>query len=209
MTLQCLVDPEDPRGECQTCKKVSKESRKVVHKLPCLRYKMTEITVSRTDDDRGALELTKRWQGFDMKDIGDWVTPEGRKIELSLGVCSSPITIKVRKFRPIPGDITYRCWRDGNVTKKTDIEPYALESIRQSAKEVTAYIHDNAVKTLATLSEDDAMSSITRETYRMAIQHYNVLTVGGPARSYFTARTNSFCRSINSKIASRRKSGCF
>ncbi|KAL2113315.1 hypothetical protein VUR80DRAFT_4640 [Thermomyces stellatus] len=174
---RCVMDPDDPTGECRTCQNVSKESRKVVHKLPCLRYKITEIRVSRADDDRGSLGLTKRWHGFDMKDIDDWVTPECRTIQLSLGVCSTPITIRVRKFRPIPGDVTYRCWRDGNVTKKTDIEPYALENIRESAKDVIAYLYNNAVKSLVALSKDESMSSITRETYRQAVQHYNALRV--------------------------------
>ena len=186
---------------------MSKESRKVVHKLPCLRYKITEITVSRTDDDRGALELTKRWHGFDMKDIGDWASSECREIQLSLSVCSSPITINVRKFRPMPGDVTYRCWRDGNVTKKTDIEPYALENIRKSAKDVTSYLHDNAVKSLVTLSEDDAMSSITRETYRMAVQHYNALRVGASTSYYCMTCVNNSSRSLGSQTVSRGRSG--
>lgn len=209
MISQCLADPLDPSGECRTCKNVSKESRKVVHNLPCLRYKMTEITISRTDDDRGALELTKRWHGFDMKDIGDWVSPELRKIQLSLGVCASPITIEVRKFRPIPGDITYRCWRDGNVMKKADIEPYALENIRKSAEAVTSYLHGNAVESLAALSRNVSTSSITRETYEMAVQHYNTLEVGGPTRAFYMACINSFHRSMGSQLANRKRSGGF
>lgn len=127
-----------------------------------------------------------------MKDIDDWVTPECRTIQLSLGVCSTPITIRVRKFRPIPGDVTYRCWRDGNVTKKTDIEPYALENIRESAKDVIAYLYNNAVKSLVALSKDESMSSITRETYRQAVQHYNALRVGDSACCYCATSINGF-----------------
>lgn len=187
-----------------------KESRKVVHRLPCLRYKMTEITVSRTDDARGALELTKRWQGFDVKDIGDWATSDILSIELSLSVCSIPIRIHVRKFRPVPGDVTYRCWKDGNITKKADIEPYALANVRQSAKEVTAYLHENAVKSLAALSEDEttSMSDITRETYQWAVQHYESLWVSGWAIFIARPSLTASARSPSSTAVNKRRSGC-
>lgn len=176
---QCNPDPNDPRGECETCRRVAKDSKKVIHRLPCLRWKITEITVSRTDDARGALGLTRRWQGFKLKDVGDWVSPETRVIQLSLGVCSNPITIEVRKFVPREGDVTFRTWRDGNVSKVAEIEPYALASVRESARSFSEYLYDNAVKGMQARAEDELMDGTVRETYLWAIRHYNALRVGG------------------------------
>lgn len=164
---------------------MNKDSRKVTHKVPCLRFKMTEITVSRVDDARSSLGLTQRWEGFEMQDIVDWLTPDIRTIYISLGVCSSPMEVYVRKFKPVSGDVTCVHWRDGNTRKKVDIEPYALASIHDSAKDVISYIYDNAVKGLATFAENGRMSRITRETYHWAIQHYNSLRVRTLVRSYY------------------------
>lgn len=169
---------------------------------------MTEITVSRMDDAMGALQLTKRWQGFHVKDINDWVTADVREIELSLTVCPAPIKVRVRKFRPVPGDVTHRCWRDGNVTKKADIEPYALANVRQSAKEVASYLHENTAKTLTATSEDGSMSSVTRETYRWAIQHYNALRVGGSPSVVTWSTLMMSIRSPSSATVNSGRSGC-
>jgi hypothetical protein len=167
----------DPTGECTTCQAVQKDSRKVVHRLPCLRWKISAITVSRTDDPRGALELTKRWQGFDLTDIDGWATVQVRTIQLSLGVCSTPITIKVRKFKPRPGDVICRRWRDGNMIKQTNLEPYALVNIRQSASDVIGYLNENAVRSLEHMSRDGGTSDIVRETFGWAVRHYRALWV--------------------------------
>lgn len=177
--LQCNPDPNDPGGECETCRRVATDSKKVVHHIPCLRWKMSEITVSRTDDARGALGLTQRWHGFKLKDVGDWASPETRVIQLSLGVCSSPITIEVRKFVPREGDVTVRRWKDGNVSKVTEIEPYALASVRRSARSFSEYLYENAVKGIQASAEDELVDKTVRETYQWAIRHFNALKVGG------------------------------
>ncbi|SPN98752.1 uncharacterized protein DNG_01795 [Cephalotrichum gorgonifer] len=112
-----------------------------------------------------------------MKDIGDWASTKTRTIQLSLGVCSRPITVVVRKFRPAPGDITWRYWRDGNITKRTDLAPYALANIRQSAKDLTTYFNENAVTAVSAISKDNRVSEVIRETYLRAVQHYESLRV--------------------------------
>lgn len=177
--MQCNPDPNDPRGECETCRRVAKDSKKVVHRLPCLRWKITEITVSRADDARGALGLTQRWQGFKLKDVGDWVSPETRVIQLSIGVCPNPMTIEVRKFVPREGDVTYRRWKDGNVSKVAEIEPYALASVKRSARSFSAYLYENAVKGMQASAEDELVDKTVRETYQWAIRHFKSLEVGG------------------------------
>ncbi|KAI0017831.1 hypothetical protein F4780DRAFT_570727 [Xylariomycetidae sp. FL0641] len=131
---RCLPDERDPeKSDCLTCRAVSLDSKKVIHRLPCLRWKLTEVVIFR----EGGLNLTKRWEGVKVKDLAprDWVGEPSRTIFMSLGLCSNPIALRVKKFRPKAGDVTARNWIDPDGERQvTPIAPYALADIHQTTQ---------------------------------------------------------------------------
>lgn len=169
-----------PNGECQTCRDVQKESKKVVHRLPCLRWKLTDIVLSRMDTGPlGSLSLTQRWQGFTLRDVSEWVDEETRTIDITLGICPIPLVLHVRKFKPKAGDITYRSWRDGNAERRMEIEPFALASIRQTSQHFKEYLNKNILKALEIVAQDQNNDELIRETFQWAMRQYQNLRVDG------------------------------
>lgn len=166
---QCKPSLDDPNAECQTCRDVQKESKKVVHRLPCLRWKITDIVLCRADiGHRGSLGLTERWQGFAMRDITEWSSEALRTIHVTLGICPTPIILQVRKFNPSPGDVTFRAWRDGNVEKRVELAPYALANVRQTALKFHEYLNLNTMKILEMAIQDTNHDEIVLETLQWA-----------------------------------------
>ncbi|KAF3064374.1 tetratricopeptide repeat domain containing protein [Daldinia childiae] len=166
--IKCKADPKDPRGvDCLTCRNIKLDSKKVIHRLPCLRWKLAEVALFRA----GGLHLTKRWDGTKMKDLGprDWVnSSDVRTIHMIMG-SSRPMVLKVKKFTPIEGDVTCKYWVDQKGNKqKIDIEPYALASIWETAKKYEEYIYDYAHPAVREYSQDRQVDSLVRRTYRAA-----------------------------------------
>ncbi|KAI0847170.1 hypothetical protein F5Y00DRAFT_241898 [Daldinia vernicosa] len=169
--IRCKADPKDPRGvDCLTCRNIKLDSKKVIHRLPCLRWKLAEVALFR----EGGLDLTKRWSGTKMKDLGprDWVTSNDvREIHMVMG-SRHPMVLKVKKFTPIEGDVTCKYWVDKKGDKqKIDIEPYALASIWETAKRYEEYIYDYAHPAVREYAEDGQVDGLVRRTYRAAIEY--------------------------------------
>ncbi|KAJ2903846.1 uncharacterized protein MKZ38_009229 [Zalerion maritima] len=171
----CQRDPDDRDGTCKTCKTVSPNSKKVIHKIPCLRYKLTETVLYR----EGGLQLTKRWESNSLQihNVGDWVTSasEIRTIELTLGICDEPIRLKVRKFAPKDGDVVHRHWVDGALKKKKELQPYALADVGATAKYYHDYVGKNCVDSFLKLAANK--DPLIQKTYQMAVRHYRNLVL--------------------------------
>ncbi|KAI1475348.1 hypothetical protein F4774DRAFT_421648 [Daldinia eschscholtzii] len=169
--LKCKADPEDPRGvDCLTCRDINMDSKKVIHRLPCLRWKLAEVTLFR----EGGLELTKRWIGTKMKDLGprDWVNNSDiRTIQMVMG-SRHPMILKVKKFTPNESDITWKYWVDSKGDKRRiDIEPYALASIWETAKRYEEYIYDYARPAVREYAQDPEVDDLVRRTYQAAVDY--------------------------------------
>ncbi|KAI0095887.1 hypothetical protein F4814DRAFT_435294 [Daldinia grandis] len=184
--IRCKADPEDPRGvDCLTCRDIKLESKKVIHRLPCLRWKLAEVALFR----EGGLDLTKRWDGTKMKDLGprDWVnSSDVRTIKMVMG-SRRPMELKVKKFTPIDGDVTCKYWVDTKGNKqRIDIEPYALASIWETAKRYEEYIYDYAHPAVREYAQDREVDGLVRRTYRAAIEYAQICkntTVGSESES--------------------------
>ncbi|KAI1493290.1 hypothetical protein F5X96DRAFT_237377 [Biscogniauxia mediterranea] len=166
--IRCKPDLRNPeRGDCLTCRSISQESKKVIHRLPCLRWKLTETVLFR----EGGLDLTARWTGVKVKDINpkDWVDSKTRSISISLGLCNTSLVLSVKKFQPIRGDVTWRDWVDRNANaQRTDIEPYALANINQTAKDYLAYVNNNAADAIRRYAENVHVDGLVRRTFMAA-----------------------------------------
>ncbi|KAK8079278.1 Satratoxin biosynthesis SC3 cluster transcription factor SAT20 [Apiospora phragmitis] len=172
--IRCIPNPDDEMGPCITCSTVT-PSKKVIHQLHCCRWKLTAATVYR----QAHLKLTKRWRGSTMYDIpaSDWADDEIRIIQISEGLCSKPFEIKVRRFKPQPGDVTDRIWTDkqGN-PHISRIPPYAIASVGETCKQFVKHAEENAFEAVKQFASRHDVHPIVQETYKAAWNHMRHIT---------------------------------
>ncbi|KAF4415766.1 hypothetical protein FACUT_13166 [Fusarium acutatum] len=174
--IKCLIDEQNPEGQCKTCKNFSKTSPKTIHRVPCLRLRIADIVLYRS----GGLKLTRRWTGIEMRDIGDRLDTVAVTIEVSQNLCGKPLRMNVVRFRPIDGDVTARYWTDGLLGKETfkkkELANYCLENIYDTAESVRQYTIDNALPafyhTIQEESESEAGEGSIIRTYLTAMARY-------------------------------------
>lgn len=119
----------------------------------------------------GLLGLTRRWEGTKVCDVGDWADDRILIIKLAQGICSKPIELRVRKFKPVAGDVLHRKWYDSDSCKwkETPLEPYCLADVEETAKYFSIYLKDTAFEGLKEALQGSC--KLVRETYVMAFRH--------------------------------------
>lgn len=151
---------------CETCSKVSQKSKKVIHRLPCLRWILTETTICRAE----GVQLTRRWSGTEMKNLGanDWESDSIRTVQVKLRGFSKPVEFIVKKFKPIPGDCTHKVWRDtdGNI-QITELPPYAFRDINEAADAYHKFLAMYWLSALDEFIQNKEVDGLVRETYRL------------------------------------------
>ena len=167
----------------------SKTSKKTIHRVSCYRGKLTDTVLY----CKGGLNLTDRWNGTAMKDVGDRVNPQDvRTIHFTIGVCDQPIVVQVVRFSARPGDVTARYWivREGgrgeDIRKKKDLEPYCLANIWDTASYFENYIVENAIPSMLRTNMPSsqmlgmrhlASHDVIKRTYVAAVEYYASLEV--------------------------------
>lgn len=181
-----------------TCASVSSDSKKVIHRLPCLRYKLNQTIMFRGS----GLELTRRWSGTEVRDLrpSDWIIPFSSSssspisshedikggtigaasaaggggivtIEISLGLLQGKQNMKfeVRPFRPIEGDVTDRVWHDSAGNRHvTPIAAYALHDVSKAATYYSNFSRHWSLHALSYFASYRAEDPIVRDTYMLA-----------------------------------------
>ncbi|KAF5588430.1 hypothetical protein FPCIR_7188 [Fusarium pseudocircinatum] len=174
--IKCIIDEQNPEGQCKTCKNFSKTSPKTIHRVPCLRLRIADVVLYRS----GGLKLTKRWAGIEMRDIGDRLDTVAVTIEVSQNLCGKPLRMNVVRFRPIDGDVTARYWTDGLLGKATfkkkELANYCLENIYDTAESVRQYTIDNALPAFYHTIQEESASEAGEDpiirTYLTAMARY-------------------------------------
>ncbi|OTA98321.1 hypothetical protein M426DRAFT_326054 [Hypoxylon sp. CI-4A] len=173
--IRCEPDQADPEGEaCLTCRGINMDSKKVIHRLPCKRWKLTELVLYRDGD----LGLTKRWGGIKMKDLGprDWADNKIRRIEMVIGFRNCPFEFEVRRFKPIRGDAISKCWVDSRGERREiRIEPYALVDIRKIAKKYKIWVTVTAKHAMWEYARERGVNLVVKKTYEAALEYYSKL----------------------------------
>jgi len=108
-------------------------------------------------------------------DVGDWADDSVRVIDISLGLSPTPMTLRVRKFRPRDGDVLKRRWVDNGVSKEQELPPYALADAHKTAIDFKKYLRDHAFDGLTEAVKDS--DDLIRRTYNMVLNHYSSLPV--------------------------------
>lgn len=176
--MKCEPDSTDLSGDCMGCKNYSKTSKKTIHRMPCYRGKITDAVLFRS----GGLQLTTRWRGTEMKDVGDRVHPKKvRTISFTLGISKHPIIVNVTEFRPRDGDVLARFWTvpggEHGVRKRKDLTPFCLADIHKTFAYYKDYIETHAVEVLKRERAGGEMAprTILETTYKAAIDYYEDL----------------------------------
>jgi len=163
--IRCVIDENDPSGECKTCQAVSKQR---LYTLPCARYKITECTLYRTGKAPG-LEFTFRWPVMKLKDITKWANNEVRTIKILSDVCLVPFEVNVRRFTPLPQDSRKRGWMDGRIKKFKETTPFAIVNMTSALKDMREYVDANVFECMKYFLRD--ADPLIQETYNFAIKH--------------------------------------
>ncbi|KAM0254399.1 hypothetical protein ACHAQJ_006802 [Trichoderma viride] len=177
--MRCQSDDGDSQGDCLGCRSFSKTSKKTIHRMPCYRGKITDAVLFRS----GGLELTKRWKGTEMKDVGDRIDPRDiRTIAFTLGICATPIEVNVTAFRAQTGDVIARFWTvpggEHGVRKSKDLATYCLADIQKTAVYYKEYIEKHAIDVLINerAGGKTGPRDIIERTYEAAVLRHQYLS---------------------------------
>jgi hypothetical protein len=174
---RCEMDPDNPDGECKGCKAWKKESKKTIHRAPCLRGKITDANLVR----QGGLGLTLRWQGTELHNVGDRVQPlDVRVVLMTLGTCDEPLRLRVVRFEPIEGDVVSRFWNVRNRRQELRLAPFCLLDVHPTADYFENYARMNAVPTLRRYCQFGSQGRphcyrVIERTYGAALAYYENL----------------------------------
>jgi hypothetical protein len=143
-------------------------------KLPCLRYKLTEVRLFVASMAPGRVWST-RWQDMQLKDINNWASSETRTIKLTQDYVATPLTIQVRRFIPLESDMLDRSWAHGSVKKSVTLPPYAFANMREALKIYVDFINREGIRHFDNIL--DRNDRLVRATYSAAIKASNSPTV--------------------------------
>lgn len=137
VTLQCQINPAEPEGSCLTCQKVASNTK--IRRLPCLRYKITEVKLFKPGQVRG-FEWTRRWRDSIVDNISNWASDDIKLIKVSEGYTSRAVELRVRRFITQDGDKLERSWVANGVKKSVAIPPYAIVDLEAARKAYAEHI---------------------------------------------------------------------
>ncbi|KAK3906363.1 hypothetical protein C8A05DRAFT_40787 [Staphylotrichum tortipilum] len=171
--VRCIPNKEDSTSRvapCETCLKVRRDSKKTIHNIPCLRFKVTSMSIYRP----GGLGLTREFTYTMVVDVPGSRDNLIYNIEMTQGLCRDPVRLCVRRFQPKDTDISYRRYMDDGRPKKQDAGAFCLADVERTAKEFNAYLERNALEGLeeAVKGSDD----IVKDVFVMIAAHYKFLS---------------------------------
>ncbi|KAK0720304.1 hypothetical protein B0H67DRAFT_608978 [Lasiosphaeris hirsuta] len=154
-------DNGNPLAPCKTCLNVDKKSKKTIHYIPCLRYKLTGITMHRT----GSLNITGRFRHNQLVDLPTY--GDHRVMLMTQDLCGTPMTVQVRRFRPMKQDDIIRRYIDveGN-SQEFYTAPYCISNLGNAARDLWRYIGRNAVDGLLVVG-DRSGDPVVKRTFAM------------------------------------------
>lgn len=161
--IRCEFDV--PGGCCLPCKKV--ENTKAA-RLPCVRYKITDMALYKTGQVPG-YEWTHRWTKGTSDPIQLWASSEIRTVYVSVHYSKERLPLKVRRFVPQEGDKLERTWVHRGTKKSALIPPYALVDVEAGTSAYTTYIRDSMKGIFTTMlgKEDDLLYQTYLLAYHM------------------------------------------
>ncbi|KAK5632815.1 hypothetical protein RRF57_008531 [Xylaria bambusicola] len=172
--IRCIPDPSKPETECCLCcrKVLLLETKKVIHRIPCLRWNLNEAVLFRV----GGLGLTKRWAGVSVENIqhSDWA--DERIVTIYMGITTllcDALPLKVRRFKPNSTDVQHRYWQSKETEPPILINTpaYALADVDAASLDYRRFIGMNAEEAIRRFTQDPKVDYHVRWTFMMALAH--------------------------------------
>ncbi|KAJ2907079.1 hypothetical protein MKZ38_008647 [Zalerion maritima] len=163
--IRCNINDDDERGPCLTCAKVANSK---IWRLPCLRYKITDIQLFKPGKQVEGHEWTRRWTEGVVDDIANWESMDVKVIHVSEGFSRDKwVNLEVRKFIPQEGDKLERSWIINGTKRSVIIPPYAICDTHKAKDEYQRYIDETIVDCFnAVLGPSNRL---LQRTYRIAL----------------------------------------
>lgn len=143
--------------------------------LPCLRYKVTEVRLFREGSFAAGREWSHRWVSNKLVNIKAWASPEVKELRITQDYGPSAITLRVREFVPIKGDMLHRQWADGAVTKSVTIPNFAILDMAAALQTYKEFIVSEGPHFFK--SAVDYNDRLLWSTYSAAIKYSNTSNV--------------------------------
>jgi hypothetical protein len=151
---------------------VRRESKKTIHNIPCLRFKVTSMAVYRS----GGLGLTKRFSHTQVVDIPGH--NHIYSIEVEHQFCRRSLRLQVRRFTPEATDKTDWTYMDGKQPKTQPIDAFCLADVEKAARDFNTHINDNYIDGLEQAVEES--DDIVKDIFAAIASHCRSETVGRP-----------------------------
>lgn len=140
--------------------------------LPCLRYKVTEVRLFREGSFAAGREWSHRWVNNKLVNIKAWASPEIKELRITQDYGPSAITLQVREFVPMKGDMLHRQWADGPVTKSVTIPNFAILDMAVALQTYKEFIVSEGPHFFK--SAVDYNDRLLWSTYSAAIKYSNI-----------------------------------
>ncbi|KAI0159467.1 hypothetical protein BJ166DRAFT_333510 [Pestalotiopsis sp. NC0098] len=162
--IRCEINPDDKVGTCLTCSRVTSTK---TYRLPCLRYKITDVRLFKPGNVKGH-EWTRRWTEGIADDISNWASTEVRWLCVSEGYGTRPVKLRVREFIPQDGDRLDRSWVHNGAKKSVRIPPFAIVNLDEAKTIYHNHITSELKECCRNVMSDK--HQLIRGTYGFALQ---------------------------------------
>ena len=166
--FQCEASDEGPNSTCRRCSQLSKPT---LVELPCVRHKITDASLF----DKGQhpqYKWSRRWSSWKMVEIDTWQSEEIKIITVTQDVFGGDtFSLACREFVPLEGDSLSRMWKRDGVTQYYHRAPYAIASMKKTAKEIGRFVANN-IRSSIKYYIDTKVDKLLQMTYAMG---YNIV----------------------------------
>ncbi|KAL2884851.1 hypothetical protein HOO65_090146 [Ceratocystis lukuohia] len=138
--MQRIRCEPNEQGECATCKKARPNTK--FWRLPCLRYRITEVELYKPLTSVQNLAWTKRGNAeLLVTKQFKWQSDQIRTVCLADGHTNIPIKLIVRRFFPKDGDKMKRTWVTSNgELRSVDVTPFAISDPKAAYEELDKHL---------------------------------------------------------------------
>lgn len=154
---QCVTLSNDAAEWCSPCMGVRPRlNKKIVHKIPCIRAKCTDVVLFRPGILGNILELGKKWEKLTTN------KDDTKAIKMRFEFCEDPVVLDVCLLQPPEGHIP---------TVSTEMPRYSVTDIPKTANWFKRHVEEHALQEKTLELTLRGTHPLVLETYKRALAH--------------------------------------